>query len=132
MSQSKTKRQFSDEVKRQAVDDYVSGRKSAAQIAAELNIVQNMIYRWRKQLQAEDRGERIEALESQGMDQRAARRLLELEEELELYQKKVAEQALQIDLLKKLRGLGTCLPESELTGLINTIKASARKRKPVK
>jgi transposase-like protein len=124
----KTKRHFSDEVKRQAVDDYVSGRKSAAQISAEVGVVQNMIYRWRAELEAKDRGQRIDQLESQGVDPKAAKRMLELEEELELYQKKVAQQSIEIDLLKKLRGLGTCLPESELTGLIGTVKRLDRKR----
>jgi len=127
-----TKRHFSDEIKRQAVDDYVSGRKSAAQVAAELEIGQSMVYRWRADLQAQARGERIESLEAQGINPGQARRIIELEEQLEVYQKKVAQQAVEIDLLKKIQGSANSQPESELTGLINTIKQLDRKKGRVK
>jgi transposase len=127
----KQRRSFSEEVKRQAVDDFVSGKKSAAQISAEFNVSGNMVYKWRAELNAKARGEKIETLESQGFDPKLAKRFLELEDEIAIYKTKIAEQAVHIDLLKKLRGLGISQPESELTGLINTMKASARKRKPV-
>ena len=71
----KPRRHFSNEIKRQAVEDYVSGRKTVAE-----------------------------------------------------YQKKVGEQAMIIDLLKKLRNLTCSQRESELSGLIATMKPSGRRK----
>lgn len=124
----KIRRQFSEEIKRQAVDDFVSGRKSAVEIAAELCIAQGVIYRWRVQLEEQARGTRIGELEAEGRNPEDAKHIQRLEEERTAYQKKVGEQAVIIDLLKKLRQSRIYLPESELSGLIDIIKSSARKR----
>lgn len=124
----KIRRQFSEEIKKQAVDDFVSGRRSAAEIAAELGLAQGVIYRWRVQLEANDRGTRIDELGAEGHHPHDARRIQRLEEELAEYKRKVGEQTLIIDILKKLRQSKIYLPESELSGLIDTIKSSARKR----
>lgn len=124
----KIKRQFSEETKRQAVDDFVSGRRSAAEIATELGLAQGVIYRWRVQLEAKDRGGRVDELGIEGHHPHDAKRIQRLEEELAEYKRKVGEQTLIIDILKKLRQSKIYLPESELSGLIDTIKSSARKR----
>lgn len=60
----KPRRHFSDEIKRQAVEDFVTGRRSAAEISAELGVVPGVIYRWRVQLEEEARGIRIGELEA--------------------------------------------------------------------
>jgi transposase-like protein len=119
------RRQFSEEIKKQAVDDFVSGRRSAAEIAADLGLAQGVIYRWRVQLEEKAREARIEELGALPYD---AKRVQRLEEELAEYKRKVGEQTLIIDLLKKLRQSKIYLPESELSGLIETIKSSVRKR----
>ena len=67
-----------------------------------------------------------------GLSTQAARKILSLEAELKEYQKKVAQQAVIIDLLKKLQTSTNYQPESELTGLIDTSKKLARSRKPAK
>lgn len=128
----KTKRRFSSELKRQAVDDYVSGRKTAAQIGAEVGIAPNLIYRWKAEANQEKLDERATELAAEGHNANDVRKIMDLEAELEEYKKKLAEQILINDLLKKLRDSRTSRPESELTGLINTVKLSDRKRKPVK
>lgn len=128
----KPRKVFSEEVKRQAVDDFVNGKKSAAQLGVELEIDSTLIYRWRTEFAAKARSEKLDGLESEGIDPKSAKKILELEAELELYQKKVAEQSVAIDLLKKLHGMKTSRSESELTGLINIVKSSARRRGPVK
>lgn len=128
----RNRRQFSDEQKRNAVDDYVSGRKTAEQVAVECGVNTGMIYKWRVQLDEKAKGARIDELESQGLSTQAARKILQLEAEIEEYQKKVAQQAVIIDLLKKLQKSGTFQPESELTGLIDTTKKLARSRKQPK
>ena len=124
----KPRRHFSDEIKRQAVEGFVSGRRSAAEISTELGVAQGVIYRWRVQLEEQSQGIRIGELEAEGRSPEDAKRIQRLEEELTEYKRKVGEQTLIIDLLKKLRRSGIYLPESELSGLIDTIKSSARRR----
>lgn len=80
------------------------------------------------QLEAKDRGSRVDELGAEGHHPHDARRIQRLEEELAEYKRKVGEQTLIIDILKKLRQSKIYLPESELSGLIDTIKSSARKR----
>lgn len=128
----KAKKQIAPEAKKQAVDDYVSGRKSAAQAAAELGVAPNLVYRWKSEFGREKMNDRIEELQAEGHNAGDIRRIMQLEAELEEYKKKLAEQILINDLLKKLRDLRTSPLESELTGLINTMKHSDRKRKVVK
>lgn len=128
----KPRRQFTDEQKRKAVDEYVSGRKTAEQVAAENGVAIGMIYKWRVQLDEKAKGARIDELEGQGMSAKAARKIQQMEAEIEEYQKKVAQQAVIIDLLKKLQGPTSSQPESELTGLIDTTRRLARSRKPAK
>lgn len=128
----KKRRQFNPEDKRRAVEDFVTGRRTAAEIAAELSISPNLIYRWKADFEAQGRAERIEDLKAEGHNPDDIRRIMDLEDELEEYKRKLAEQILINDLLKKLRDSRTSQPESELTGLIRTSKSSGRKRKPVK
>jgi transposase-like protein len=124
----KPRRQFSEETKRQAVDDFVSGRRSAAEISAELGVAQGVIYRWRVQLEEQARGLRVGELEAEGRHPEDAKRIQRLEEELAEYKRKLGEQTLINDLLKKLRNLPISQRESELSGLIDTFKSSARRR----
>ena len=128
----KKRRQFNPEDKRRAVDDFVAGRRTAAEIGADLNISPNLVYRWKSDFEAERRASRVDSLEAEGHNPDDVRRIMDLEDELEEYKKKLAEQLLITDLLKKLRDSKTSPPESELTGLIRTSKGSGRKRKPVK
>lgn len=126
----KARRQFKPEDRARAVSDYVSGRRSAAQIAAELSCAPNLIYRWKAEAEAERREERASELEVSGVrDPQDIKRILDLEDELEAYKKTVAEQTVLIDLLKKLDQSKSSQRESELIGLIRTTKNSAQKRK---
>lgn len=124
------KKQFKPEDKARAVADYVSGARTAAQIAAELGCAPNLIYRWKGEADAARRESRASEIEASGVrDPQDVKRILDLEDELEEYKRKLAEQILINDLLKKLRDSRTSQPESELTGLIRTTKSSAQKRK---
>lgn len=126
----KAKRQFKPEDKTKAVDDYVSGRKTAAQIAAEFGCHPNLIYRWKAEADAARRDDRAAEIEASGVrDPHDVKRILDLEDELEAYKKKLAEQILLNDLLKKLRDSRISAPESELIGLIRTTKNSAQRKK---
>lgn len=126
----KAKRQFKPEDKVRAVDDYVSGRRSAAQLAAELGCSPNLIYRWKAEADADRRDNRAAEIEASGVrDPRDIKRILDLEDELEAYKKTVAEQTVLIDLLKKLDQSKSSQRESELIGLIRTTKNSVPKRR---
>lgn len=128
----KTRRKFSEEQKARAVSEYLSGAKSAKDIAQELGVEVHTIYHWRASQDEQKRYSRLSNLEAQGVPKEMAERLLQQQEEIEAYQKKVAEQAVIIDLLKKLQTSSSFPPESELSGLIATTKKSARKRKRAK
>lgn len=128
----KTRKKFTEQEKRVAVNDYVSGAKTAQQIATELGTDTHAIYRWKTLFEEEAKGVRIEELERQGCSPQMAKRMALQEEEIALYQKKVAEQAVIIDLLKKLRSQKNSAPESELSGLIATTKKSDRNKRRLK
>ena len=128
----KTRKRFTQEQKNRAIDEYLSGKKTAQEVADELDTGIQNIYRWKVQREEKAKGVRIEELISDGNSEAMAKKLLEKELEIEMYQKIIAELTLINDLLKKIPGNENFQPESELTGLIRTTSKSARKRKPVK
>lgn len=128
----KTRRKFTKEEKRRAVDDYLTERKSAKEIAEELDTDPQMIYRWKTVFEEKAKGVRIDELIDEGNTREMAEKLLEKELEIEMYQKKVAELTIMNDLLKKLRQSLSSAPESELTGLIKTSRKLDRKKGRVK
>jgi transposase-like protein len=128
----KPKRKFSDEVKLAAVNDYVTGRKSAAQVAAELGVSPGQIYSWRVKLDEIAKGSRVDELTSSGRSKEDAKFILELEAERDAYQRTVGEQTMIIELLKKRLRSTNSQQRSELTGLIETLERAVQKRKLVK
>lgn len=128
----KARRKFTDEEKLKAVSEYLSGAKSAKELAHELGVEVHVIYHWRAALDERKRESALSGLESQGVPKEVAERLLRQQEEIEAYQKKVAEQAVIIDLLKKLQTSSSLPPESELSGWIATSKKSDRKKRGAK
>lgn len=127
----KTRNRLPDEVKSKAVADYVSGAKTAAEIARELGVDVQYIYQWRAAQNEKARGARIANFAAEGITPEVAEKLIQQQEEIEAYQKTVAQQAVIIDLLKKLQTSGTYPQESELTGLIKTTKKLDRKGRHV-
>ena len=99
----RSRRKFTDEQKQQAVDDYVLGRKTAAEVAAECDVAQGQIYKWKVQIEEGRIKGRIRELETQGRSPSDARLIQRQEDEIAMYQKKVAELTLLNDLLKKLQ-----------------------------
>ena len=125
----KQKRKFSDAVKLAAVDDYVSGRKTAAQIAANLKMSVGQLYRWKVTLEEEAKGASLQKLQDTGQSRDLAKALLEMRAERDAYQRTVGEQAVIIELLKKRLMSTSSQQRSELTGLIETLERAAVKRK---
>jgi len=128
----RSRRQFTDEQKRKAVDDYVSGRKTAEQVAIENGVERGVVYKWRVQLDERVKGARIEELEEQGFSREQARIIEQQREELEAYKATVAQQAVIIDLLKKLQTSSASQRENDVIGLIETTKRLARSKRPAR
>lgn len=128
----RSRRQFTDEQKRKAVDDYVSGRKTAEQVAIENGVERGVVYKWRVQLDERAKDARIEELEEQGFSREQARIIEQQREELEAYKATVAQQAVIIDLLKKLQISSASQRENDVIGLIETTKRLARSKRPAR
>ncbi len=123
-------RRYTEELKAQVVQEFVSGRKSASELSLEHGISTAMVYKWRVSHDERLRLERMGQLTEQGMAPEHARLFQQKEDEILAYQKKVAEQAIMLDLLKKLHLGKNFQPESELSGLIATGKKLDRKLRP--
>lgn len=128
----KKRYQFTNEQKRKAVDEYVSGKRRAEDIARDLGVPQGYLYKWRVQLDEAAKGVVIDDLQSQGFSYEQARLIEQQREEIEAYKQTVAKQAVIIDLLKKLQTSNHSPLENELTGLIDITKRSAAKKKQQK
>mgnify|MGYP000044116382 CR=1 FL=1 len=128
----KSRKSFTKEQKERAVTEYISGKKTPHQIASELDCDVQSIYRWKTLREEKSKGLRLEELMDEGNTKAMAEKLLEKELEIEMYQKKIAEQSIIIDLLKKFPTAEVLARESELTGLIKTTKLSAQKKKRAK
>jgi transposase-like protein len=131
MSKKGPRRKFSDETKRKAVDEYLSGAKSAMEVANELAVSVGLLYRWKAEFEQAAKNEKIEELTAAGATRAMAIKVQQQEEEIAHYQKKLAEQAVIIDLLKKLQTSKSSPFESELSGWIGIAKRSAQKPKLV-
>lgn len=129
---AKKRYQFTTEQKRKAVDEYLSGKRRAEDIARDLGVPQAYLYKWRVQLDEAAKGLAIEELEDQGLTREQARLIQRQHEEIEAYKQTVAKQAVIIDLLKKLQKSDHSPLESELTGLIEITNRSAQKKKQPK
>lgn len=129
----KQKGKATREQKLKAIEDYKSGIKTAKQIAEEFGSSnKNIIHNWKYEFEERAKGERVDELQNTGYSSEAAKKILELELEIVEYQKKLAEQVLINDLLKKLRSQSSYQPEKNATGLTDIIKSLNQKKKPVK
>jgi transposase-like protein len=99
----KPKRHFDTEYKRRIVQEYLQGGIKSAALAERERIERGQIYKWKIQLDNLDRAGRIEEIaDTQGVSLDQARRIRELEEELEATQKKLAKQVVYNELLEEL------------------------------
>lgn len=105
MATKKNRKKYDLEYKRKIVQQYLEGKLSAQQIAEREGLIPGQIYNWRVQVENRARHERVEAIQAENPQStlEQAKRIQELEEELEDYRQKVADQSMMIDLLKKLQ-----------------------------
>ena len=124
----KPRRRFSDAAKRAAVDDYVAGRKSAAQVAAAHEVSIGQVYKWKVQLDEKVKGEKLDEYEAMSGEEQT-KLIRELRAERDVYRQQTGEQAVIIELLKRRLMSTSSQQRSELTGLIETLERAAQKRK---
>ena len=102
-SPRKPKKHYDLEYKRRIVQEYLQGGIKSAALAEREGIERGQIYKWKIQLDNLDRAGRIEEIaDTQGVSLDQARRIRELEEELEATQKKLAKQVVYNELLEEL------------------------------
>ena len=68
----KVRRRFSEEQKRRAVDDYVSGSRSAVEVVEELEIAVGQLYRWKAEFEQRAKSGRVEKLPESGLSRASA------------------------------------------------------------
>ena len=105
METKKNRKKYDLDYKHKIVREYLEGKLTAHQIAEREGLVPGQIYNWRVQVENRARHERVEAIQAEHPQStlEQAKRIQELEEELEDYRQKVADQSMMIDLLKKLQ-----------------------------
>ena len=128
----KPKRKFSDELKRKAVEDYTSGRKTAAEVARDLDVAQGQVYQWKIQLEEKRVKGRVSELETEGRSPSDAKLIQRQEDEIALYQKKIAELTLVNDLLKKLQTSANYQQLKNASGYDEIAELLAQSRKRVR
>lgn len=126
----RNKRKFTEEEKRKAVNEYVSGKRSAEEIATELGVIPQYIYNWRVRFDELAKGEHIASFEAQGVEPKTSKLLAEKDEELRAYKEKVAELSLHVDLLKKLHP--TLQRSTSANGYAEIVRALKPSKKPAK
>jgi len=96
------KKHYDLEYKRRIVQEYLHGAITAQSLAEREGLERGQIYNWKVQLEVKARNARIETIaDTEGVSFDQARKIRELEEELEATQKKLAQTILECDLLKK-------------------------------
>jgi transposase-like protein len=103
MNSPKNSRKHYDlEYKRRIVQEFLQGDIKSAALAEREGLERGQIYKWKIQLDNQARAARIEDIaDTEGVSLDQARKIRELEEELEATQKKLAQTILECDLLKK-------------------------------
>ena len=103
MSSSKKSKQHYDlEYKRRIVQEYLRGNIKSAALAEREGIERGQIYKWKIQLDNQDRRDRVDELVESGASAEQARRIRELEEELQATQKKLAQTVVEKELFEDL------------------------------
>lgn len=132
MSSSKKSRKHYDlEYKRRIVQEYLRGEITTKALAEREGLERGQIYNWKVQLEERVRHARIETIaDTEGVTLDQARKIRELEEELEATQKKLAQTILENDLLKKVHQSSAL--EKKSSGYIETKQFLARFKGRVK
>lgn len=104
MSSPKKSRKLYDlEYKRRIVQEYLRGEITTNALAEREGLERGQIYRWKVQLAEQARDARVEVIaDTEGVSLDQARKIRDLEEELAATQKKLAQLAVENELLGEL------------------------------
>lgn len=126
----KTRKIIPLEDKKRIVSEYLAGKLTAQEIADREGVERFQIYAWKSQLEARAKKGRFSELVEAGHNPEDIRRMMELEEELLAAKTKIADQALVIDLLKKLHP--SFQSERKLSGFTELRRQVSRSKGRVK
>ncbi len=101
-SPRKPRKQYDLEYKRRIVQEYLQGGIKSAELAKREGIDRGEIYKWKTQLENLVRRERVDELIEGGASVEPARRIRELEEQLQATQQKLAQSVVERELLEEL------------------------------
>jgi transposase-like protein len=101
-SPKKSKQHYDLEYKRRIVREFLEGNIKSAALAEREGIERGQIYKWKTQLDNLARRERVDELVEDGASLDQARRIRELEEQLQATQKKLAQEVVERELLEEL------------------------------
>ena len=102
-SPKKSRKQYDPEYKRRIVQEYLRGEITTNALADHEGLERGQIYRWKVQLAERERDARIETIaDTEGVSLDQARKIRDLEEELAATQKKLAQLAVENELLGEL------------------------------
>src|SRR4051794_12433419 len=101
-SPKKSKQHYDLEYKRRIVQEYLQGGIKSAELARREGVDRGQIYKWKIQLDNLGRRDREEELVESGASAEQARRIRELEEELQATQKKLAQTVVEKELFEDL------------------------------
>lgn len=101
-SPKKSKQHYDLEYKRRIVQEFLQGGIKAGALAEREGVERAQIYKWKAQLDNLARRERVDELIDGGASVDQARRIRELEEQLEATQKKLAQSVVEKELLEEL------------------------------
>jgi len=119
-----SKKQYDSEFKQRIVTEFIQGDLSAAEIAKREGIEAAHIYSWKSKFERQAKQKRIDVLVDEGSSIEAARRILELEEELVDAKQLIAAYAMANEFLKKIQTPA----EKKSSGYIETKRAWARSK----
>ena len=101
-SPKKPRKHYDLEYKRRIVQEYLQGGIKSAELAEREGIDRGEIYKWKTQLENHARRERVDELVESGASVEQARRIRELEEQLQATQQKLAQSVVERELLEEL------------------------------
>ncbi len=124
MTAEKKNKKWPTEFKNKVVQEYLTGNYTVKELAKKYGFEHDptRIYKWRHELNQAKQGDKVEDLKTQGYSFEQARKIQELEAEILEYQKKLAEQFVINDLLKKHHGLKSSAHVKSASGLTYTIR----------
>ena len=102
-SSKKSRKSYDREYKRRIVQEYLRGEITTNALADREGLERGQIYRWKVELSEQARDARVEAIANhEGVSLDQARKIRDLEEELSATQKKLAQLAVENELLGEL------------------------------